>query len=85
MDKKAGHQGLAVLVDPKLFEKQTDDAHNLLVLEKAPDNTASYWAGFAWDKAGQFTSFEAWKAYVDEFAQRLRLPIAITVSDSQGH
>ena len=79
MDKNAGEQGLAVIFDPKLFEKQTEDQRNLLVLMKAPDNTASYWAGFCWDKAGQFTSFDAWKSYVDQFSKGLASPIAVTV------
>ena len=54
MEKNAGNQGLAVIVDPKLFVKQTEDQRNLLMLARVPqDNTASYWAGFCWDKAGQ--------------------------------
>jgi hypothetical protein len=84
MDKQAGQQGLAVIIDPKLFEKTTEDSRNLLVLAQAPANKAGFWAGFAWDKAGRFTSFEAWKAYVDEFSQRVRAPIRISVSADKG-
>ena len=80
MEKNAGEQGLAVIFDPKLFEKQTEDQRNLLMLVKASDNMVSYWAGFCWDKAGQFADFEAWKKYVDEFAQGLSLPIEVSVS-----
>jgi hypothetical protein len=39
----------------------------------------SYWAGFAWDRAGKITSAQAWNNYVDEFAEARRSPIAITV------
>jgi Domain of unknown function (DUF4861) len=84
MEKNAGQQGLALIVDPKLVEKQTEDEKNLLVLAKAPGNVASYWAGFAWDKASAFKSFDAWKKHVDEFAQRVRSPIAISVSAAAG-
>jgi hypothetical protein len=81
MEQNAGNQGLAVTVDPTLYEKQTEDQRNLLMLTRVPaDNVASYWAGFCWDKGGQFTDFEAWKAYVDEFAQGLRSPIEVSVS-----
>jgi hypothetical protein len=81
MEKNAGEQGLAVIVDPKLFVKQTEDERNLLVLAKVPqDNVASYWAGFCWDKAGRYTDEQAWKTYVDQFAQGLLSPIAVTVS-----
>jgi hypothetical protein len=78
MEKNAGMQGLAVIVDPKLLTKETDDRRNLLVLAKVPqDNMASYRAGFCWDKAGQFADEQAWKAYVDQFAQGLLSPIEV--------
>jgi hypothetical protein len=80
VEKKAGQQGLALIVDPSLLEKQTEDQQNLLLLAKTPGNVASYWAGFAWDKAGAFTSFDAWKKHVSEFAQRLRSPIEVSIS-----
>jgi pectinesterase len=81
MEKNAGNQGLAVIVDPKLIEKRTEDQRNLLVLAKVPaDNVASYWAGFCWDKGGQFTDYQAWKAYVDQFSQGLASAIEVTVA-----
>jgi hypothetical protein len=67
-------------VDPKLFDKHSEDRLNLLILARTDaGNTASYWAGFGWDRSGQFANFEAWKAYVDLFAQGLQSPIEVTV------
>ncbi len=80
MEESAGHQGLAIILEPQLLERQTEDSRNLLLLAKIPTNVASYWAGFAWDKPGPYTTFEAWKAYVDEFSQRVRSPLEISVS-----
>ena len=81
MELNAGEQGLAVIVDPGLFERQTEDQRNLLVLARVPaGNTASYWAGFCWDRGGQFADYASWKAYVDRFAQGLRSPIEVSVS-----
>jgi hypothetical protein len=81
MEKNSGYQGVALLVDPKNFEKQTEDKQNLLVVMKpARNNEATWWAGFCWDKAGQFTTPEAWKKHVDEFSQRLSSPIEVSVS-----
>ncbi len=81
MDKNAGNQGLAVVVDPKLIVKQTEDQRNQLVLVKVPqDNVVSYWAGFCWDKAGPCPDEQAWKTYVDQFAQGVQSPIEVTVS-----
>jgi hypothetical protein len=82
MEQNAGEQGLVVIVDPRLYEKQTEDQLNLLMLARVPaDNIASYWAGCCWDKGGQFADFEAWKTYVDQFAQGLLSPIEVSVSD----
>ena len=81
MEKNLGMQGLAVVIDPKDFEKQAEDRqNNLLVLKAGPANPVSYWAGFTWERAGKITSAEAWKKYVDEFAQGVFSPIEISVS-----
>jgi hypothetical protein len=81
MEKNAGYQGLGVIVNPKQFIKQAEDKRNLLILVRVPqDKMASYWAGFCWDKAGQFADEQAWKTYVDHFAQGLLSPIEISVS-----
>jgi hypothetical protein len=81
MEKNAGNQGLALIADPKSFDKQVEDRLNLLMLQKvSSSNMATHWAGFCWDKAGQFTTLDAWKKYVDEFAQGLSSPIEIVVA-----
>ena len=82
MEKNQGMQGVALVVDPKVMERATEDAlNNLLLIRAGPDNnTVSYWAGFCWDKAGPFTDHEAWKTYVDRFAQALGSPIEVRVS-----
>jgi hypothetical protein len=81
MEQNAGWQGLAMIVDPALYERQTEDERNLLILARVPaDNVASYWAGFCWDQAGHFTEFEAWKTHVDRFALGLGSPIEVRVS-----
>jgi hypothetical protein len=79
-DKQGSYLGSAVVVDPNLWVRNTEDKLNLLVLAKAtPDNTASYWAGFGWTRSGQFANYEAWKAYVNHFAQGLGSPIKVEV------
>jgi hypothetical protein len=82
MEKNAGMQGVAIVADPQSVEKLTEDNLNHLLLAKCrPDNSISYWAGFAWDKAGQITTAEAWKKYVNEFASGLNSPMAVTVAN----
>jgi hypothetical protein len=80
MEKNLGMQGLAVVVDAGEVDKPTEDArNNLIVLKPKTSFPVSYWAGFAWDRAGRITSAEAWKKYIDEFAERQRSPIQVTV------
>ena len=79
MEKNLGMQGVAAMVNPQWFDKQAEDKQNNLIVLK-PRMSASYWAGFAWDRAGKITSAEAWKKYVDEFAEGLSSPIVVSVS-----
>ena len=80
MSNNLGMQGLAILVNPAGVEKVTEDQLNhLVVLKPASTVPVSFWAYFAWDRAGRITSAEAWRKYVDEFAEARRSPIAITV------
>ncbi len=81
MEKKMGMLGLAAIVDPKSLQKDTEDKSNNLLLVKTDANgSLSYWAGFAWDRAGKIQSQDAWKKYVADFAQGLASPIEVTVS-----
>src|SRR5687767_5531686 len=81
VEKKAGQQGLALIVDdPKLIEKEVEDARNNLLVVKLPENnTLAYRTGFYWDKAEQFADYDAWKKYVDEQAQAVASPIDVAV------
>jgi hypothetical protein len=79
--KNAGLQGLAVVVDPKNVAGEAEDKLNYLLLANcSPQNEATYWAGFCWDKAGQFSDAAAWTKYVNEFAQGLAAPIQVSVA-----
>ena len=81
MEKNQGMQGLAAIVDPSALQAQAEDnRNNLLVLKAGTEKKVSYWAGFAWDRAGSITSAAAWKKYIDEFAQGLLSPIEVSIS-----
>jgi len=79
MEKNTGEQGVALLVNPKSVGKTEDKLNELLLTKVGPDNTVSYWAGFAWNKGGHIADAPAWKRYVDEFAQGLSSPIEVSV------
>ena len=80
VEKNLGMQGLAIVFNPKEFDRLAEDKQNNLVVLK-PTNSfpVSYWAGFAWDRAGKIKSLQEWNKYVDEFADGRRSPISITV------
>ncbi len=81
MEKRLGMQGVTAIVDPKALVKEAEDAqNNLLLVKAAPDRSVSYWAGFAWDRAGHVTTAEAWRRYVEEFAHGLSSPINISIT-----
>jgi hypothetical protein len=83
VEKKAGQQGLAVIIDnPQRIERQAQDERNVLVLVKLPENNRlSYRAGFYWDKSGQFDGYDAWKTSIDQQAQGFASPIEVTVEN----
>lgn len=81
MEKNAGQQGLAIIVPSReAAEKKEDPLNHLLVLTPRTNNTATWWAGFCWDKAGDFASAEDWIQYVNHYSNRLDTPIKITVA-----
>ena len=81
MAKKAGMQGIAVLVNPEDLQGEREDKLNHLILARCrPDLTVTYWAGFCWDKAGRITTAEDWKSYLESFAQGLASPIEVTTT-----
>lgn len=80
MEKNAGSQGLAILTRPGNFSAHAEDELNHFVITKLDaGRVLTYWAGFAWDKAGRFTDAEAWKKHVIQFAQALSSPIQVTM------
>ena len=80
VEKNQGMQGLAIVVDPHTFEGVTEDSRNhVLILKPGIAAPVSYWAGFAWDRAGKITTSEGWNSYVDQFSEKLRSPITVSV------
>ena len=70
------------MVNPDEIDRLVvDKLNNLLVLKPTSTAPVSYWAGFAWDRAGKIDSARAWTSYVDQFAEARRSPIAITLVD----
>ncbi len=54
------------------------DRSQLYMITKPKQNTVVFYAGFGWQKSGQFADAAAWDAYLAEFAQRLASPLAVS-------
>jgi len=40
----------------------------------------TYYAGSGWDKSGDFKTVEDWDRYLDQAAQRIRSPLAVSLA-----
>jgi hypothetical protein len=79
--KSNGALGTAIVMAPDTLVGFAEDDRNHLLLAKATAGTpVRYYAGAGWSKAGEFTSQEAWNAYVAAFAARLKSPLKITLT-----
>ena len=81
VQKTNGSLGTAVIVPAESFAGFAEDDRNHLLLTKAASGVpVRYYAGAGWSKAGEFTTREAWNAYVAAFATRLKSPLKITLT-----
>ena len=55
------------------------DESNLYVDMSTINDKVVYYAGFGWEKSGQFTSKSEWESYLNNFAELLRNPLQVTV------
>lgn len=83
MEKKAGNQGLAVIVPPGTMDQALESGPDHLVVMKPAKGEAKWWAGFCWDKAGEITTADAWNSHVIRFTEKLAAPIKVSVNPSK--
>ena len=74
----------ALVVDPAIIKEfidyrvNTPDLSNLLVVCE-PKAEFTYYAGFTWEKSNQFTFPEGFKAYLENYAQRISSPLSLEI------
>ena len=54
------------------------DGHVLAISDYEPGAEYVYYWGAGWSKYG-FDSMEAWTQYLDEYAQKVRNPLTVTI------
>jgi len=79
VQKSNGLLGTAVIVPSETFKGFAEDERNQLVLAQAVSGRPlRYYVGAGWSKAGEFTTREAWNAYVAAFARRAQSPLKVS-------
>ena len=81
-------QGLVIKNIDKLkgFDKylsEEKDKSNLFMQIETEDSIAEYYAGFGWEKSGQFNSKEEWENYLSNFSKCIQNPFVITIENAK--
>lgn len=77
-----GNLGLALVVDPSsLADVVEADGNTLAALKPSAGRPAVHWAGSAWDRAGEVRSVEEWDREISAFAERVRSPLKVEISN----
>ncbi|MCP4366651.1 MAG: DUF4861 domain-containing protein [Deltaproteobacteria bacterium] len=71
--------GTAIILNPNAALSHNSDTENNWVSLAIMDNSFSYWSGFGWRKAGEFSSSEEWNAYVSKFSEIKNNPLSIKI------
>lgn len=75
--KSKGQFGVAVVL-PGATGYAEDALNHLIVSQAASGKAVRYYAGGAWDRAGEITSREQWQSYVRAMAERYRSPVSVS-------
>ena len=77
-----GNLGLALVVDPSLLAEDVEaDGNTLAVGKPSAGRPAIHWAGSAWDQAGDVKTVEEWDREIATFAERVRSPLKVEISN----
>lgn len=73
--------GCAIVVAPgQLLNFAHADGNYLAVTKVPADGIVTYYAGFGWNKTGQFASDDDWDRYVADWARKLQAPLQVTLT-----
>lgn len=75
-----GITGVGILLSSGTFTEFSELSNQYLALTEATDGQPlTYYVGGAWNKAGRYTTAEAWFDYLREYRERLDAPLTITI------
>lgn len=80
-----GNLGCGIVLDPALLVDVAEaDGNALAVARSSPARPATYHAGSAWDRGGDFANVDDWDRHLAGWAQRLRSPLRVEVGPAVG-
>ena len=79
-EKTNGAIGEAVFVADGVEDFAEDSVNQLVLAKVTSGSPLRYYVGAGWSKAGEFTTSEAWNAYVAACAARLKSPVKVTLT-----
>ncbi|MDP4208672.1 MAG: DUF4861 domain-containing protein [Bacteroidota bacterium] len=65
------------LIDMKDYRVEQKEQSHLFVFAK-PQEKVVFYAGFEWEKSGQFKTVKDWDAYLSAFSKRIASPLVVT-------
>lgn len=80
--KNGGHGklGTAVVLERVRVPEWKETADHYLALARVrPNEPVSYYVGAGWTDSGDFRDLEEWYTYLDRFAQRVAMPVSISL------
>jgi hypothetical protein len=80
VQKSNGALGTALIAPNGFAGFAEDDRNQLVLIKAAAGKPVRYYAGAGWSKAGEFTTEEAWNAYIAAFSARLKSPLKIALA-----
>jgi pectinesterase len=76
-----GWVGCAVIMPTaKVADEMEIDGQMEMVTHATSGEPVNFWAGAGWDRSGDFKDYNAWKAYIATYVQRLASPVKVTLS-----
>ena len=61
------------------YDTDKKDLSNAYVHLNVKNNKVIYYAGFTWQKSGQFKSQSYWEQYLSDFAKKIRNPLKVSI------
>jgi hypothetical protein len=68
-------------IDSAFVQRGKDKDQNHILIVTKPQNTLSYYAGFAWVKSGQISNVEDWESLLEKQSKIIETPLEISIQN----